>query len=56
LTAVTGEKDPFEHAFGARDVFLAGATGMLGTALLVKITEDTTISQVYVIVRGGEGA
>jgi uncharacterized protein YbjT (DUF2867 family) len=49
------EKNPFEHAFGARDVFLTGGTGMLGTALLVKITKDTTVSQVHILVRGGEG-
>lgn len=48
------EKNPFERAFGARDVFLTGATGMLGTALLVKLTRDTTVSQVHVLVRGGE--
>lgn len=55
LMAVMEEKNPFEHTFGARDVFLTGATGMLGTALLVKLTKDTTISQVHVLVRGGEG-
>jgi FlaA1/EpsC-like NDP-sugar epimerase len=49
------EKDPFEFAFRARDVFLTGATGMLGTALLVKITKDTTISHIHILVRGGEG-
>jgi uncharacterized protein YbjT (DUF2867 family) len=49
------EKNPFDYAFGSRDVFLTGATGMLGTALLLKITKDTTISQVHVLVRGGKG-
>jgi hypothetical protein len=49
------EKNPFGFAFEARDVFLTGATGMLGTALLVKITKDTAISQIHVLVRGGEG-
>jgi hypothetical protein len=49
------EKNPFEFAFGARDVFLTGTTGMLGTALLIKITKDTTISQIHILVRGGEG-
>jgi len=49
------EKNPFENAFGARDVFLTGATGMLGTVLLVKLTKDTTVSQIHVLVRGGEG-
>jgi FlaA1/EpsC-like NDP-sugar epimerase len=55
LTVAMEEKNPFGHAFGERDVFLTGATGMLGTALLVKITKDTTLSQVHVLVRGGEG-
>jgi hypothetical protein len=49
------EKNPFEYAFGARDIFLTGATGMFGTALLLKITKDTTISQVHILVRGGKG-
>jgi FlaA1/EpsC-like NDP-sugar epimerase len=55
VTVAMDEKDPFETAFGARHVFLTGATGMLGTALLVKITKDTTLSRIHVLVRGGEG-
>jgi FlaA1/EpsC-like NDP-sugar epimerase len=55
VTVAMDEKSPFENAFGARHIFLTGATGMLGTALLVKLTKDTTISQIHVLVRGGEG-
>lgn len=44
-----------EEAFDGQDVFLTGATGMLGTALLLKITKDTGIRRIYVLVRGGEG-
>ena len=49
------EKNPFDYAFGARDIFLTGATGALGAALLLKITKDTAVSQIHVLVRGGEG-
>lgn len=44
-----------DQAFHGEDVFLTGATGMLGTALLLKITKDTGIRRIYVLVRGGEG-
>jgi FlaA1/EpsC-like NDP-sugar epimerase len=45
----------FEEAFEGRHVFLTGATGMLGTSLLVKMTKDTGVSVFHVLVRGGEG-
>jgi hypothetical protein len=45
----------FNQAFEGRHVFLTGGTGMLGTALLVKMTRDTSVSAIHVLVRGGEG-
>jgi hypothetical protein len=44
-----------DEAFDGKIVFLTGATGMLGTASLVKITLDTTVARLYVLVRGGSG-
>jgi len=49
------DSNAFEEAFEGRNVFLTGATGMLGTALLVKMTKDTSVSAFHVLVRGGEG-
>jgi thioester reductase-like protein len=45
----------FEEAFEGRHVFLTGATGMLGTSLLVKMAKDTGVSVFHILVRGGEG-
>jgi hypothetical protein len=45
----------FNEAFEGRHVFLTGGTGMLGTALLVKMMRDTSVSAIHVLVRGGEG-
>lgn len=45
----------FEEAFAGRHVFLMGSTGMLGTSLLVKMTKDTSVAAIPVLVRGGEG-
>jgi FlaA1/EpsC-like NDP-sugar epimerase len=49
------DSETFNHAFEGRHVFLTGGTGMLGTALLVKMTKDTSVSAIHVLVRGGEG-
>jgi hypothetical protein len=49
------DSNAFGEAFEGRHVFLTGATGMLGTSLLVKMTKDTTVSKFHVLVRGGEG-
>jgi FlaA1/EpsC-like NDP-sugar epimerase len=49
------DETTFEQAFEGRHVFLTGATGMLGTALLVKMTKDTSVAAFHVLVRGGEG-
>jgi thioester reductase-like protein len=47
--------ETFGEAFEGRHVFLTGATGMLGTSLLVKMSKDTSVSVFHVLVRGGEG-
>jgi thioester reductase-like protein len=47
--------DSMDEAFHGKSVFLTGATGMLGTASLVKVTLDTTITRLYILVRGGSG-
>lgn len=47
--------DPIGDAFDRKVIFLTGATGMLGTASLVKITMDTTTARLYVLVCGGTG-
>lgn len=44
-----------EATFDGKTGFLTGATGMLGTALLVRITLDTSIEGIFVLVRGGSG-
>lgn len=44
-----------EQALDGRQIFLTGATGMLGTALVFKLVNDTTISTLHVLVRGGQG-
>lgn len=49
------QHNAMDEAFDGKIVFLTGATGMLGTALLVKVTLDTTIARLYVLVRGGFG-
>ena len=49
------DSNAFEEAFEGRHVFLTGATGMLGTALVVKMAKDTSVSAFHVLVRGGEG-
>lgn len=49
------DRTTFEQAFQGRHVFLTGATGMLGTALLVKMVNATNVSAIHVLVRGGEG-
>lgn len=49
------QNDPIGEAFDGKVIFLTGATGMLGTASLVKITMDTTTARLYVLVRGGSG-
>ena len=49
------DSNGFQQAFEGRHVFLTGATGMLGTALLVKMTKDTSVDAFHVLVRGGEG-
>ncbi|GAB7326339.1 hypothetical protein MBLNU13_g10304t2 [Cladosporium sp. NU13] len=43
-----------EQALDERQIFLTGATGMLGTALVSKLANDTTISTLHVLVRGGQ--
>lgn len=48
------DSNDLEQAFEGRHVFLTGATGMLGTALLVKMTKDTSVASFHVLVRGGE--
>lgn len=47
--------DPMDEAFDGKTILLTGATGMLGTASLVKITMHTTTTRLYVLVRGGPG-
>lgn len=49
------QRSTIEEALDGRQVFLTGATGMLGTALVSKLIKDTTISTLYVLVRGGHG-
>ena len=44
-----------QEALEGRQIFLTGATGMLGTALVSKLVNDTTISTLHVLVRGGPG-
>ncbi|CAK1362719.1 uncharacterized protein RHO25_007028 [Cercospora beticola] len=55
LEKVVSEKnnDRVNDALHGKVVFLTGATGMLGIALVVKMTLDTTIDRTYVLVRGG---
>lgn len=57
LEKIVSEKnnDRVNDALQDKVVFLTGATGMLGIALVVKMTLDTTIDRVYVLVRGGSG-
>ena len=49
------DSEAFKKAFEGRHVFLTGGTGMLGTALLVKLTRATSVTAIHVLVRGGEG-
>jgi fatty acyl-CoA reductase len=44
-----------EESLDGRQIFLTGATGMLGTSLVLKLIKDTNISTLHVLVRGGEG-
>lgn len=48
------DSNDLEQAFEGRHVFLTGATGMLGTALLVKMIKDTRVASFHILVRGGE--
>lgn len=45
-----------DSALKEKTLFLTGATGMLGTALVVRVILDTEIAHLYVLVRGGPGA
>ena len=47
--------DPMDKAFHGKTILLTGATGMLGTASLVKIILHTPTTRLYVLVRGGPG-
>ena len=49
------DSNAFEQAIEGRHVLLTGATGILGTALLVKMTKDTSVAAFRILVRGGEG-
>ncbi|GIZ44429.1 hypothetical protein CKM354_000762700 [Cercospora kikuchii] len=55
LEKILSEKsdDRVNDALQDKVVFLTGATGMLGIALVVKMALDTTIDRIYVLVRGG---
>lgn len=44
-----------ESAWKDQTCLLTGGTGMLGTALIVKLLLDTQIRRIYLIVRGGKG-
>lgn len=44
-----------ESAWKDQTCLLTGGTGMLGTALVVKLLLDTQLHKIYVIVRGGKG-
>lgn len=53
--AMEVQVDKVDDALNGKVVFLTGATGMLGTALVVKMVLDTEIVSIYVLVRGGSG-
>lgn len=44
-----------DSALKEKVLFLTGATGMLGTALVVRVILDIEIAHLYVLVRGGPG-
>jgi len=44
-----------EAAWKGHTCLLTGGTGMLGTALVVKLLLDTRLERIYIIVRGGKG-
>ena len=55
ICSMMAKRSTIEEALDGRQVFLTGATGMLGTALVSKLINDTTVSTLYVLVRGGHG-
>ena len=45
---------PNPSFFENNAIFITGATGFLGFALVVKILRDTPCSRLFLLVRGGE--
>lgn len=54
-STMTTQRCTIQEALEGRQIFLTGATGMLGTALVSKLVNDTEISTLHVLVRGGPG-